>query len=125
MKGTAKCSLMVVGGARLKRAFSSMMRRRRVATSGLGVGRRYILAAQRILILTERAEHGYSTRNRMVAKESPLAKPEWGAKHVCESCGLKYYDMQRKPITCPGCGEKAAVAAVRSRRNRNAVNPKK
>ncbi len=50
-----------------------------------------------------------------------MAKPEWGAKHLCESCGLKYYDMQRKPIACPSCGEKAAVAATRSRRGRNAV----
>jgi uncharacterized protein (TIGR02300 family) len=56
-------------------------------------------------------------------KESPLAKPEWGAKHICEGCGLKYYDMQRKPITCPSCGKKAAVVVVRSRRGRNAVKP--
>jgi len=54
-----------------------------------------------------------------------LAKLEWGAKHVCESCSLKYYDMQRKPIMCPGCGEKAAVAVVRPRRSRNAVKPEK
>lgn len=52
-----------------------------------------------------------------------MAKPEWGAKHLCESCGLKYYDMQRKPIACPSCGEKAVVVTARSRRGRTAVKP--
>ena len=33
-----------------------------------------------------------------------MAKPEWGAKHHCTSCGKSFYDMLRKPITCPSCG---------------------
>ncbi len=33
-----------------------------------------------------------------------MAKPEWGAKHRCTSCGKSFYDMLRKPITCPSCG---------------------
>ncbi|WP_025897318.1 TIGR02300 family protein [Sneathiella glossodoripedis] len=33
-----------------------------------------------------------------------MAKPEWGAKHRCKSCGKAFYDMQRDPIVCPSCG---------------------
>jgi uncharacterized protein (TIGR02300 family) len=33
-----------------------------------------------------------------------LAKPEWGAKRVCQSCGTKFYDFLRDPILCPSCG---------------------
>jgi uncharacterized protein (TIGR02300 family) len=33
-----------------------------------------------------------------------LAKPEWGTKRVCLSCGARFYDMHRSPIACPTCG---------------------
>ncbi len=33
-----------------------------------------------------------------------MAKPEWGLKRTCQSCGLKFYDMTRSPILCPSCG---------------------
>lgn len=33
-----------------------------------------------------------------------MAKPELGTKRVCPSCGAKYYDLLRNPITCPNCG---------------------
>ena len=32
-----------------------------------------------------------------------MAKPEWGIKRICPSCGLKYYDLNKSPITCPSC----------------------
>ncbi len=32
-----------------------------------------------------------------------MAKPEWGAKRVCLSCGARFYDLQREPIVCPSC----------------------
>lgn len=32
-----------------------------------------------------------------------MAKPEWGAKRQCLSCGARFYDMLRAPITCPKC----------------------
>lgn len=35
-----------------------------------------------------------------------MAKPEWGAKHYCSSCGKAFYDMKRDPIICPSCGAK-------------------
>ena len=33
-----------------------------------------------------------------------MAKPEWGTKRICQSCGARFYDMQRDPIVCPACG---------------------
>jgi len=34
---------------------------------------------------------------------NPVAKPEWGAKRLCPSCGAKFYDLQRKNAVCPKC----------------------
>ena len=33
-----------------------------------------------------------------------MAKPEWGRKRICLSCGTKYYDFKKSPIICPSCG---------------------
>ncbi len=33
-----------------------------------------------------------------------LAKPEWGTKRICQSCGARFYDFGRSPIVCPACG---------------------
>ena len=38
--------------------------------------------------------------------EKKMAKPEWGRKRICPSCGTKYYDFKNSPITCPSCGAK-------------------
>ncbi len=32
-----------------------------------------------------------------------MSKPEWGTKHLCQSCGARFYDMLRTPIVCPKC----------------------
>ena len=32
-----------------------------------------------------------------------MAKPEWGAKGLFQSCGAKIYDLQRKDAVCPKC----------------------
>lgn len=32
-----------------------------------------------------------------------MAKPEWGFKRTCLSCGAKFYDMRKDPIICPSC----------------------
>lgn len=50
-----------------------------------------------------------------------MAKPEWGTKRSCDSCGAKFYDFQRDPIICPKCDTKVTLTpATRSRRNRSA-----
>ena len=33
-----------------------------------------------------------------------MTKPEWGTKRACQSCGKRFYDLNRTPITCPQCG---------------------
>ena len=33
-----------------------------------------------------------------------MAKPELGSKRLCASCGAKFYDLNKTPITCPKCG---------------------
>ena len=32
-----------------------------------------------------------------------MAKPEWGTKRLCTSCGARFYDLSRQPIECPKC----------------------
>ena len=50
-----------------------------------------------------------------------MAKPEWGTKRSCDSCGAKFYDFHRDPITCPKCDAKITLtSATRPKRNRSA-----
>lgn len=32
-----------------------------------------------------------------------MAKPEWGVKRTCQSCGARFYDLLRQPPVCPTC----------------------
>jgi len=32
-----------------------------------------------------------------------MSKPARGTKRVCPSCGARFYDLSRSPITCPVC----------------------
>jgi uncharacterized protein (TIGR02300 family) len=32
-----------------------------------------------------------------------VAKPEWGTKRICPSCGTRYYDLMREQVICPKC----------------------
>lgn len=51
-----------------------------------------------------------------------MANPEWGAKHICHSCGTRYYDLQRSPIVCPKCNTQYDPEAfLKSRRTRAAA----
>lgn len=51
-----------------------------------------------------------------------MTNPEWGTKHTCQSCGVKYYDLNRNPIACPKCGTAFNPdALLRSRRSRPAA----
>ena len=27
-----------------------------------------------------------------------------GQKHICPKCAIKYYDLKKEVIACPGCG---------------------
>jgi len=50
-----------------------------------------------------------------------VAKPELGTKRVCQSCGAKFYDLSKDPITCPKCGAIYVIAAPVSRGGRPAA----
>jgi uncharacterized protein (TIGR02300 family) len=51
-----------------------------------------------------------------------LAKPEWGTKRICQSCGARFYDFGRSPITCPACGAVFDLEILnRARRTRPAA----
>ena len=53
-----------------------------------------------------------------------MPKAELGLKRVCLSCSMKFYDFNRAPIVCPGCGANFdPEALVRSRRGRVASKP--
>src|SRR5215472_15547974 len=51
-----------------------------------------------------------------------VAKPEWGTKRICPSCGARYYDLLRKPVVCPKCATPFDPEAfLKSRRARPAA----
>ncbi|MEC7490056.1 MAG: TIGR02300 family protein [Pseudomonadota bacterium] len=51
-----------------------------------------------------------------------MAKPNWGLKRTCLSCGERFYDMKRDPIVCPTCEAVLdPLALVRPRRARAAA----
>jgi uncharacterized protein (TIGR02300 family) len=60
------------------------------------------------------------TKNRVAS----VGKPELGTKRICPSCGAKYYDLNRDPITCPHCGTIFEVA-VRQKAPERAPAPLK
>ncbi len=48
-----------------------------------------------------------------------MAKPEWGTKRICPSCGTRYYDLLRDPVICPKCSTPFdPEALLRARRAR-------
>ena len=50
-----------------------------------------------------------------------MAKPEWGSKRICPSCGTRYYDLLREPVICPKCSTPFDPEAfLKSRRTRPA-----
>ncbi len=48
-----------------------------------------------------------------------MAKPEWGNKRICPSCGTRYYDLLREQVICPKCSTPYDPEAfLRARRSR-------
>ena len=51
-----------------------------------------------------------------------MAKPEWGTKRICPSCGTRYYDLLRDPVVCPKCATPFDPEAfLKARRSRPAA----
>ncbi len=53
-----------------------------------------------------------------------VAKPEWGTKRLCPSCGVKFYDLRRNPVTCPKCDSAYPTAPASKPRRSVAVKAK-
>ena len=55
-----------------------------------------------------------------VLKERFLAKTDLGEKQLCPNCGAKFYDLRKRPATCPKCATAfdPAEEGVRVRRGR-------
>jgi uncharacterized protein (TIGR02300 family) len=49
-----------------------------------------------------------------------MSKPARGTKRVCPSCGARFYDLNRSPITCPVCQAIYQVTQPTSRRGERA-----
>jgi uncharacterized protein (TIGR02300 family) len=52
-----------------------------------------------------------------------VAKPELGTKRLCASCGAKFYDLSKTPISCPKCGTVFEVVPVTTRPRPDQARP--
>ena len=52
-----------------------------------------------------------------------MSKPALGTKRVCRSCGARFYDLNRTPITCPVCQSMYQVSPPPSRRGAERAQP--
>ena len=53
-----------------------------------------------------------------------MAKPEWGKKRT-GPCGTKFFDFNKSPIICPGCGGEVFTHDVKtSKKNELDKNPR-
>jgi uncharacterized protein (TIGR02300 family) len=51
-----------------------------------------------------------------------VVKASWGTKRTCQSCGARFYDLNKSPIKCPKCGrEHDREDFVKVRRGRGAA----
>jgi uncharacterized protein (TIGR02300 family) len=51
-----------------------------------------------------------------------VVKANWGTKRTCQSCGARFYDLNKSPIRCPKCGrEHDREDFVKVRRGRGAA----
>jgi uncharacterized protein (TIGR02300 family) len=58
-------------------------------------------------------------RRAFDTEDQSVAKPEWGTKRICPSCGARYYDLRKDPPVCPSCGVQFdPEALLKSRRAR-------
>lgn len=53
-----------------------------------------------------------------------MANSKWGTKRMCLSCGQRFYDMRRNPISCPSCDAPFELKSpTRTRRQRAPAQP--
>src|SRR5213082_2150873 len=67
----------------------------------------------------QRADNSVPVKTATISQGAIVAKPEWGTKRICPSCGTRYYDLLRDPIVCPKCSTPFdPEALLRARRAR-------
>jgi uncharacterized protein (TIGR02300 family) len=59
---------------------------------------------QGALLLTAANSRGKGAAAFAISRKVPLANPELGAKQICPNCQSKFYDLGRRPASCPKCG---------------------
>ena len=52
-----------------------------------------------------------------------MAKAELGNKHICASCGTKFYDLKKEVPKCPKCGAEIVIK-IKPRLGRPPLNKK-
>ena len=52
-----------------------------------------------------------------------MAKPAWGNKRTCTSCGTRFYDMKKNPAICPKCGTEDNLKPLLKPRRTPAAKP--
>ena len=64
-------------------------------------------------------------QNRRLGDKKRMAKAELGKKRVCLSCNMRFYDFDRNPIICPGCGAEFDLQRhIKSQKSPRASHPK-
>ena len=53
-----------------------------------------------------------------------MPKEEWGTKRMCPHCGVRFYDLQNDPMTCPACGTEFTVESLVAGRGRAMISDK-
>ena len=53
-----------------------------------------------------------------------MNKAQWGRKLTCQNCGVKFYDLKKKTITCPKCDAPYKEEKIKPRRSAAAEVPK-
>jgi len=53
-----------------------------------------------------------------------MPKDEWGTKRLCPSCGTRFYDLMRDPMTCPACAHSFTAESLLAGRGRVIVADK-
>ena len=53
-----------------------------------------------------------------------MPKEEWGVKRVCPKCSVRFYDLQRDPMTCPSCGHSFSLESLNAGSGRTLVADK-
>ena len=47
-----------------------------------------------------------------------MPKEEWGVKRVCPNCQVRFYDLQKDPLTCPSCEHEFTLESLTGNKSR-------